>query len=265
MQLEKYADVIVDNPTSSHLHEKRIVNWHSVGIPFTCRFTPAQDNHSDNLTCIILHAPTRSFQKGTPLIEEALKELESDGYDFQYIKIVNKTNQEVLDNIAKCDFVVDELYSDLFMASFATEAASFGKPAIVGIYDYEKVKECINDESMIPPVFVCNPDNVKSAIRRMIVDKEYREELGSNAKKFISDKWHMDKVANRYLLLAEDKIPGEWYFDPHEITRLYGWGLDRERARAILKQVLSNNDSTVLMLSGNKRLEQEFIDFANDK
>ena len=44
----------------------------------------------------------------------------------KFIEITGRPNQEVLELISTCDFVIDQLYSDMAMVGFATEAAFFG-------------------------------------------------------------------------------------------------------------------------------------------
>src|SRR3990170_1211052 len=60
-----------------------------------------------------------------------IKKMQLKGHSIELIEIIRKTNAEVLDELSRCDFIIDELYSDAAMAGFATEAAFFGKPAIV--------------------------------------------------------------------------------------------------------------------------------------
>ena len=260
--IEKYADVIVNNPTASHLHERQIINWHVIGIPYKCPTVIGQQPKFEASPCVIVHAPTRPVEKGSPQIEQAIDSLRSKGHDIKFIKLIGRTNAEVLENIADCDFVVDELFSDVFMASFATEAASYGKPAVVGLYEYEKVKACISDESMIPPVLLCTVDCVEGAIERLITDKEYRLQMGSDARSFVEKQWNAEVVAKRFLLLAENKIPQSWWFDPKIINRLYGWGLTDQRAREVIRAIIEHGGVSALHLPNNPILEQNFIDFS---
>jgi hypothetical protein len=262
--VEKYADVLIDNPAASHLHGRKVINWHDIGIPFKCSVLSEQqpaNTFVEKKGCVILHAPTRP-EKGSAQIEEAINSLKNKGHEINFIKLVARTNAEVLEAIAGCDFVVDELFSDVFMASFATEAASFGKPAIVGLYEYEKVLACISEKHMIPPVMLCTAEGVEAAIEKLILDKEYRLQLGSDARNFVERQWCATEVAQRYLLLAQNKIPQEWWFDPKTIDRLYGWGLTDKRAREVICMLIERKGLSALQLSTNPDLEQKFLSFA---
>ena len=264
MRIERYADVIINNPLSSHLHEKKIINWHYIGAPV---MTPDILNNDNNNTatsdqCVIVHAPTRPEPKGSAQIESAIISLKNKGYKIDFIKIVGRTNAEVLDALAGCDFVVDELFSDVLMAGFAAEAATFGKPAIVGMYEYEKVKAAIPDQSMVPPVLVCSPETVEEAIEKLIVDKEFRLALGRKARRFIEHQWSVEEVAKRFLLLAQGNIPQSWWFDPKKIDRLYGWGLTDQRAREVIRTIIKSEGGSALQLANGSNLEQAFVDFS---
>ena len=35
-KVERYADIIINNPNASHLHENKFINWHCIGLPFNC-------------------------------------------------------------------------------------------------------------------------------------------------------------------------------------------------------------------------------------
>ncbi len=262
--IEKYADVIINNPTASHLHERRIINWHDIGVPFKCPVLPERNscNSSERSPCVIVHAPTRPGIKGTPQIERAINSLKRKGHKIDFIKLVGRTNAEVLEAIASCDFVVDELFSDVIMASFATEAAAYGKPAVVGIYEYEKVEACISQKEMIPPVMRCTVDSVEKAIEKLINDKEYRLQLGADARHFVEEQWNAETVAERFMLLAQNNIPESWWFEPKKIDRLFGWGLTDLRSREVVHTIINHAGISALQLSNNPDLEQKFIRFS---
>lgn len=65
------------------------------------------------------------------------------------------SNATVLQELQQCDFVIDELYSDVPLAMLATEAAIFGKPVIVGGY-YSNNFSPENPDSQIPPPSMSN-------------------------------------------------------------------------------------------------------------
>ncbi|MEK9628587.1 MAG: hypothetical protein VW455_06160 [Nitrospinota bacterium] len=264
-KIERYADIIINNPHSSHLHERKFINWHSIGLPFQCPplSKGGENNSNSNNPCVIVHAPTRPGPKGSPLIEQAIIDLKKEGHPIEFIKLVGKSNAEVLEALSTCDFIVDELYSDVFMAGFAGEAAMLGKPAIVGMYDHKNIKASFPDKNMIPPVLACVPSDVKQAIEKLIMDKDYRIDLGNKAKSFIENQWSAEEVAKRFLLLAKNEIPEDWWFDPKNIRRLNGWGITEVKLKERLQDILKTYGPSALQLSHNPVLEQAFMDFAH--
>ncbi len=265
-KVERYADIIINNPNSSHLHEKKFINWHCIGIPFNS--PPAlkrkNKNSFSNDPCVIVHAPTRPGPKGSPIIEKAIKSLIKEGHNIKFLKLVGKSNAEVLETISSCDFIVDELYADVIMAGLAGEAAMFGKPAIVGMYDYKNIKASFPEKDMIPPVLVCSPEDVKQAIQRLIVDKEFRVLLGRQAKHFIEKKWNSEEVAKRFLLLVKNETPDTWWFYPRNIRRLNGWGITEAKLKERLRDIINDYGPSALQLSHNPVLEQAFLNFSKN-
>ena len=264
-KIERYADLIINNPHASHLHEGKIINWFCIGAPF---FLPPlseenDTNCSSDDSCVIVHAPTRPGPKGSIQIEKAINALKKKGHNIEYVKLVEKPNSEVLENLSKCDFVVDELFSDAIMAGFAAEAASFGKPAVEGMYEYEKIKNSIPVE-MVPPVLSCSPDDVESAIEKLIVDKKFRISLGKKAREFLENQWSPEAVAKRFLLLAKNEIPDNWWFDTKNINYLLGWGVTRERTKNLLRTIFQSYGTSALQLKHNPNLEKAFIHFARE-
>jgi len=261
-RIERYADFIISHPASSHFHERKFIPCMRMGIPFLLDWHKNVASMLSDHKLRILHAPSDPKRKGTEIIRKIIKKMQLKGHSIELIEIIRKTNAEVLDELSRCDFIIDELYSDAAMAGFATEAAFFGKPAIVGgyanIYDWGE----LTDE-MIPPVHHCHPDEIEEAVEKLIVDEAYRKELGEKAKQFVQKYWSAKYVAERYLRLIKGEIPEDWFYDPPNISYLHGWGLSEQDAKTFLRQVIKNGGLKALQLSDKPELEQKFVEFAN--
>ena len=96
----------------------------------------------------ILHSPSSPEVKGTYLIRQAINALKAKGYPIDYVEIMGKPNTVVIAELEKCDFIVDQLYSDTPMSGFATEAAFFGKTAVVGGYGWQEVEKLFSPNQM---------------------------------------------------------------------------------------------------------------------
>ena len=150
------------------------------------------------------------------------------------------------------------------MAGLAGEAAMFGKPSIVGMYEYDKIRADIPEPQMIPPVFNCLPDEIESAIENLIINKDYRTLLGKQARQFIEEQWNPKTVAKNFILLAKNDIPENWWFDPNKINRLHGWGISEEKLKQALRTILASFGASALQLSNSPALEQAFVGFAEE-
>jgi len=259
--VEKYADFIIDHPPCSHFRSKRFIQLLKLGIPTIIPSEVVKDDRGLKTDYInILHAPSYPSGKGTQEICDAIDSLISEGLKINFIKVSNKTNQEVLDLIGTCDFVVDELYSDTRMAKFAAEAASFGKPTIV--CGYCELSDLGNLESEeIPPVYYAKPEEIKHAIKNLYLDSAYRELIGNNAKDFVKYNWSIKNVALRYLKLLCDDFPVSWYYHPKDINYIYGWGLSKDVLRKYLNELINVDKAFLNIFNGKAELQNKIKSF----
>lgn len=256
---DRFAHCSVDNPASGHFHERPCVNGVALGLPVHPR--QAAPRPAGGGPVRILHSPSRPEPKGTPLLMAAVDRLRARGHDVELVLVTGQPHAVVLDELARCDFVVDQLYSDTPMAGFATEAASFGKPAIVGGYAQEVFARGLPPEARLPTLYV-RPEEVEGAIERLVVDAELRCELGRRARAWVEERCTPRAVAERYLRLLEGTVPPEWTFDPREIRYLHGMGLPEARAREMVRAVVEAAGPEGLCLSDKPELERLLLEFA---
>jgi len=174
---EKLVTHIIGSPMStSQFCTKNFINFFMLGIPTLKVRTNLIDNKiiRSNLKgpIIILHAPSHPFAKGTLAIKRAISNLKDKGYKIDFRLIHGVPNSKVIEQIKKCDFIVDQQYSDTPLAGFATEAAIFGKTSVVGGYAFEYLKDFIPKE-MYPPSQICHPDKIDDAIEKLIIDVKF--------------------------------------------------------------------------------------------
>ena len=256
--LDRYADVVIDHACNAHFHEKQIVQAHKLGVPYDTK-SLVHDNM--NIIPIIVHSPSKPETKGTYLIREVLKSLRQEGYKYEYVELINKTNQEVLDTLSRADFVIDQLYSDTPMAGFATEAASFGKPAIVGGYELDRLKNLMKTEERAP-AYQIKPtsDELKKAIIHLIENSEYRQNLGLDAYNFIKRQWSTQAVANRFLRIINNNIPDDWFYNPNKTDFVYGVGCTNTVRQNMIKTMIEYKGVEALCLADKPLVEKRVID-----
>lgn len=59
----------------------------------------------------ILHAPSNPFVKGTPLVRAAIKKLQMEGYDFEYVELQKMPNEVVLEHLKSSHIVLNQFYA----------------------------------------------------------------------------------------------------------------------------------------------------------
>jgi hypothetical protein len=258
-RIEQYADEIVCHALSAHLHERPVVAFLALGIPYPAA-GHAEPESPSTRPIRVLHAPSRPVGKGTAQIRDAIAAVRDEGIELEAVEVIGQPNAVVLAELARCDFVVDALYSDTPMAVLATEAAALGKPSIVGGYGWTELERDTPVEFR-PPAHVCHPDDLVGAIRQMATDPGYRVRLGQSAREFVVSRWSPALVAERYLRLV-DSDAAEWRFVPKDIRYIHGTGLSENRLRAILRGVLAGFGRAGLQVDDKPELEERMAAFA---
>ncbi len=259
--VEKYADAIITQPAISQFHKRKHGNFISIGHPFSSSIYENCVNINTTDEIVIIHAPSDPIGKGSALIRASINKLELKGYKINFIEITGKPHKDVIDVLQKCDFIVDQVFSDLPMPGFAIEAAWFGKPAVIGGYYVNYIRyDC--PPKHIPPSLYCHPDEITSAIERLIVDEEFRLELGKRAQEFVRTKFTPKQVAERYLQIIEGSIPEEFMFDPNTIRYVQGYGMPESQSKEIVRNMIEKFGIESLCISDKSNLERRFREYA---
>jgi hypothetical protein len=258
-RIERYAHAIVSLPTFSHFFERPVIDYVRVGAPWTP--ANARGDRDDGAEIRILHSPSDPEVKGSDRIRAAVDRMRAAGRPLRLVELREVPNETVRAEIARADFVIDQLYSDTPMAVFATEAAAAGVPAIVGSYAWPELRGLYPNAAM-PPVEQCHPDGLAAAIERLADDPEYRLALGARARAFVETEWAPERIAERYLTILRGEAPGAWLFDPRGVRYLHGVGLPETRTRELIGAVLEHAGRDALQLADKPALEQAFVEFA---
>lgn len=145
----------------------------------TCVY-PAPENKKP----VFLHIPTHQFVKGTIHIINAFKKLEKEGFDFEFRYMEpNLTQEEVRDEISKCDVYVDELRVGSYGVT-AIEALASGKPTITYIRE-DLVKKFPSEL----PFVNTNPDTIYDNLKELILNPEKRHLIGKKSREYV-EKYH---------------------------------------------------------------------------
>ncbi|MBT5716892.1 MAG: hypothetical protein HOI70_08270 [Opitutae bacterium] len=269
-RFDKYSQIIIGAPSStSQFLKSKFINTQTMGIPFGGSNQIAEgdislSNKEPDAPIRILHCPSHPAAKGSFLVEKAIENLRTRGYRINLVLLKEKPHSEVIDEIKLCDFVVDQVYSDTPMAGFPTEAAWFGKPAIVGGYSLDYLRE-FAPSNMLPPSQTCHPDDLQDTIEEFISNPKERIHLGAQAQEFVRKKWNQVEVAKRYLRLIRGDVPEDWWLVPSEIVYLEGAGQRVEITKENIKGMVELYGVESLHLKHHPTLEQACIEFAGIK
>jgi hypothetical protein len=258
--MERYADFVINIHPQALFQKKPFISSLVIGFPNDIKSDIVPSLPSEGSQKVrILHAPTDRVSKGSDIFLKIIDDLKSKGLDIDYVEITGKKNSEVLEELAKSDFVLDEMYSDTPLAGFSTEAAFCGRPAIIGSYYADSIKKDI-EEKHIPPSMFVHPDAVIFAIERLINDEEFRRTLGLSAHKFVVNHWKPSEVAGKYIMLIKNDFPRDWIFHPQDLNYIYGAGVTEERIKQVVSGLILRKGIKSLFLKDKPHLEKKFLD-----
>lgn len=262
-RIERWANVVISIGPQSHFQRRPFVQWLRVGFAAQPpkRTSQRDTTVASNRPIRILHCPSNPISKGTESLRRMIDEI-SRTHSIQWVEVIAQSNETVCNELEKCDFVVDQLYADYGMAGFATEAAWFGKPSVVGGYAVDSwLRELPASEH--PPSLYCRPSELPGAIVKLIEDEEFRIRLGQKANEFVRTRWSPRDIAQKTLQLIEGNIPREWFCQPENITYCAGCGLSHEQLRETLQKMIHQCGAKALCLEDKPFLEHTLIQFAN--
>jgi hypothetical protein len=235
------------------------VNWFEFGLPRNVTLTqPRTERPSGSFR--ILHSPSDRSAKGSNEIEAIVESLKAKGYAIDFVTVANVPNQVVQGELAVCDLVVDQLYSDSPMPGLATEAAHFGKPTLVGGYGARSANELVRGVEF-PTVFV-HPDDFENDLEKLVTDPARCSAQGRKAQEFVHDQWSPQSVAGRLLQIFSGDFPEDWLIAPSSITYVHGAGSREDLSQRQVALLLDAFGPEALCLSDKPDLEAHLVKFA---
>lgn len=262
-QIERWSTVVVSHALYLHLFERPAAGFEILGLaqPLLATY-PALEPEPPEPLIRIVHSPSNPSVKGSELVRIAVDRLIAEGLPLELIEIRNLPNRLVHEELRRCHFVIDQLYSDVPMSAFSAEAARYGKPAVVGSYGWDEIGRLIPDGHRAP-VEQCHPDEIGSAVRRLATDPTHRRSLGHEARRFVEE-WAGEAVARRYLRLLAGERPPAWMEDPSAVRYVHGVGLSESRARETVAAVIRKGGIGALQINDKPALEAAFQQFIGD-
>lgn len=205
-----------------------------------------------------MHAPSNGGRKGTDEFRKCICELKKKD-DIEYIELSWGSNRQILEEIKRCDFVLDQLYSDTPLATFALEAAYYGKQAIVSGYFTEYYKNNYSNGSC-PPTMYVPPEKLYEVVDKMICDVSFRKRSGMEAQVFVKKYMNSKAVAERFYKANNGDIASEWIFHPLKVGYLESCGVKREVQRQIITEMYNKCSIEKMGTEGTPLLTKEIME-----
>ena len=257
-----YADLVIGNPLSGHLHKKPVLIYNVLGNPVDKSKIQHRKIVNNNKKKIrILHAPSNPVLKGSKIIRKEIKALMNKGFKFDYIEISNCPNSKVIEELGKCDIFIDELWSDTYGAVASTEAAMMGKPAVVCGYGLKEMNRLIPQEFRMPTNFV-EPANLSKMLIKLITNPKYREQSALKMQRFYKEKTNNKNVARNFVKAINGDFNNLLVLSEN-INYFLGAGADKKIIISQIQSVVDFAGISGLCLNDNPNLLNNFQKFLN--
>jgi len=266
-KVEDYADIVIANPLSAQFHQKKVCTAQIIGNTIDATKTkPGHDYLRDHPVwgtpgvTRILHAPSAIELKGTDRIRALIETLRAEGHAIDYVEITGRPQSEVMVELARCDIVIDELYSDSHGGMLALEACAFGKPVVVCGYGADELARFIPPDAVMPTLF-CHPDRLKDAVLTLIASPEARDRAAANARAYFA-KGSPKEVTKRFLEVIRGEVSEAWFVDPADIRYVEGVAGSPDKLASTVKRYVERFGPEALLLDDKPVLKQRLLDLA---
>ncbi len=165
--------------------------WDPTGAIPKAHLLPKTDNI--RILQAFENAKSRGDQKGTRFIKAAVETLKNEGHKIDYIFLENIPYEDIKYYYQQADIVVDQLLTG-WHGSVTVEAMAMGRPVVCYLN-----KDALRLLPKDNPIVNANPETIKDAIRRLVVDSKLREELGRKSRKYIEEHHDAVKLAQEYI------------------------------------------------------------------
>jgi hypothetical protein len=261
-RVENWSTYIVNHAGTSQFFKRKLIHFSYLGIPFEANSLISFSIETRESKKIrILHAPSRPKAKGSETFRKIVENLIKEGFDLELVELKNRTNVEVLEEIQRCDLVLDELFSDTPLATLGIEASLYKKPLIVGGYFSLIVSDVLPAELLSPTLFV-HPDKIERALRDLLLRSEEWPAIGEKQWQYVMNNYAPSKVANRLELIASGNFSSEYLYSPQDVTYINGWGISENNLKKQVFNYVNELGGDALLLNNNKVLKEKLLNFA---
>lgn len=152
------------------------------------RFIPNYPKKTSKV--LIVHSPSNRETKGTLFLIEAIDQL-SKNYEIDFRLVEGLSNEKAKEIYEKADIIVDQLLIGTY-GMFAIESMAYGKPTVCYIRE-----DLINSFPEPPPICNANINNIKEKLEELIIDFDFRYQMGIKGRKYIEKYHDSNLLANK--------------------------------------------------------------------
>lgn len=141
--------------------------------------------------------------KGSPFVLRAIRRLEAEGFPVDYLYINNVPARDMRFLQVQADIVVDQLIYG-WWGSTAVECMALGKPVVC--YLTPSIKQRFFEafpEYQELPIVEANPASIYETLKRLVVDPQYRQAKGRDARAFAERHFDARRNAGEFASLLQ--------------------------------------------------------------
>jgi hypothetical protein len=150
----------------------------------------------------ICHSPTRKYLKNTAEFEAVVASLQKKYHILERVIIENRPHAECLKIKQSCDIHFDHMQGYFGVSSL--EGLSQGNPVIAGLDEWNvRCLRTYAEADRLPWVIAHTPAQLKEKIRHLVVDKEWREAVSRESRRFMETCWNDKKIIGTLMKVYE--------------------------------------------------------------
>ncbi len=164
----------------------------------------------DNKTFRIFHAPNHKSIKGTQHLEDAVAQLNKEGYAIELVMLTEVSNEEILQAISTVDIVADQFVIGWY-AMFALEAMTLAKPVMCFLR--EDFIRLYTDAGLLGkdeiPIINTSVSQISDNLRWAYENREELDRIGQNSKHYV-EKHHSIEAVGKIFDTINSQIAGDF-------------------------------------------------------
>jgi glycosyltransferase involved in cell wall biosynthesis len=185
-KIQRYADAVFARPDYAQF----LNDYDLFTIPIDPEELEYRNNHRE--TPKIIHAPTSTGLKGTKYVLEAIEDLQSEGFDFEFEIVQDLPNNVFREKLTQSDIVIDQLLLPGH-GLLAVESMATGNAVLTSaVPEFNRHPEDL-------PALTTTPDNIRDNLRYLLENKDEIDRMIKHGRPYVEEHHHYKEVAMNIL------------------------------------------------------------------